>query len=123
VSFEALADQLEQADVGVVAQLPSAYSHLVHTTKMYEYFALGVPVVVSDLRATCRSFPDPAVYAVPGGDVAALRDALVELATDPEVYGRYANGAAAASAVAGWEATQRDAYLAELGVVATGSPP
>jgi glycosyltransferase involved in cell wall biosynthesis len=119
VSSEELASRLSQADIGVIAQLPSPYSNLVHTTKMYEYFALGIPVVASDLTATHSSFPEPAVSYVPGGDPSALADAIVELARDRTKYARFAAAARAASDLAGWESTQRDRYLEAVGAKGT----
>ena len=110
VSSQELSQRLSQADVGVIAQLPSPYANLVHTTKMYEYFALGMPVIASDLVATRRAFPPPSVRYVPGGDVAALAAALIEMARCPDIYARFGSGARAAHEVAGWESTQRHRY-------------
>ena len=53
---------------------------------------------------------------VPGGDVAALAAALVEIAQDPEMYARFASGAHAAYSLSGWESTQRHRYLEAVGI-------
>src|SRR5262249_16012122 len=49
-----LLERFASADVGLVAQKASPYSHLVHTTKMYEYFAFGKPVIASRLASVTR---------------------------------------------------------------------
>jgi len=59
--FEEMIEEILSADVTVVSQKSSAYSNLVHTNKMYEYIALGRPVVASRLRSTAAYFGDEAI--------------------------------------------------------------
>ena len=81
--IEELRDLLDRADIGVIAQLSSPYSNLVHTGKMYEYLAFGIPVVASRLTSVNRYFPDDVIRYFEAGDADDLADALVELADDP----------------------------------------
>ena len=51
VSDERLREVLHSADVGIVAQKATPYSHLVSTNKMVDYWIFGLPVIASRLRA------------------------------------------------------------------------
>jgi glycosyltransferase involved in cell wall biosynthesis len=105
-----LLDRLASADVGLVAQKASAYSHLVHTTKMYEYFAFGKPVIASRLRSVTRLFGRDSLELFEAGDPADLAAAIVRLAHDPQRRAALAAAASRASAEHGWD-RQREVYL------------
>jgi glycosyltransferase involved in cell wall biosynthesis len=108
-----LLDRLASADVGIVAQKASAYSHLVHTTKMYEYFAFGKPVIASRLDSVSRLFGPSSLELYEAGDPADLAAAIVRLAQDPARREALAAAASAASASHGWD-VQRDVYLSVI---------
>jgi glycosyltransferase involved in cell wall biosynthesis len=78
VSRELLAGILRSADVGIVAQKASPYSHLVHTNKMIDYWIFGLPVIASRLRAVSETYDDHVIeYFEPGNAVqlaAAIRN-------------------------------------------------
>lgn len=82
VDMDSLVRALHAADVGIVAQKASPYAHLVHTNKMYEYFLLSKPAVLSRLESV-RAYvdEDTAAYFEPG-DPESLAAVLVELARD-----------------------------------------
>jgi glycosyltransferase involved in cell wall biosynthesis len=105
-----LLDRLASADAGIVAQKASAYSHLVHTTKMYEYFAFGKPVIASRLHSVTRLFGPESLELYEAGDPADLAAAIVRLAQDPARRAALAAAASRASAAHGWD-RQRDVYL------------
>ena len=58
VSRARLMDILSSADVGIVAQKASPYSHLVHTNKMVDYWIFGLPVIASRLKAVSATYND-----------------------------------------------------------------
>ena len=93
-----------------MAQKASAYSNLVHTTKMYEYFAFGKPVIASRLDSVTRLFGDRSLELYEAGDPADLAAAIVRLAHDPDRRAALATAASEASASHGWD-VQRDVYL------------
>ncbi len=115
-----LLDRLASADVGIVAQKASAYSHLVHTTKMYEYFAFAKPVIASRLDSVTRLFGPSSLELFEAGDPADLAAAIVRLAQDPSRRAALAAAASAASASHGWD-VQRDVYLGVIDRLATWS--
>lgn len=83
LTWEGLVQELQAADVGVVAMKANAYSHLIHTNKMYDYTIFGKPVVASRLRSMERYFDDDAVYYFEPGDPESLARALLKVASDP----------------------------------------
>lgn len=84
VSNERLNDILATADVGVVAQKASPYSHLVHTYKMFDYWMFGLPVLASRLHATAELYDDSVIEYFEPGDPVALAEAVRRLQGDPE---------------------------------------
>jgi glycosyltransferase involved in cell wall biosynthesis len=75
---------VQRASVGVVPNLPTRLNRFALSTKLFEYVALGVPVVCADLPTIRSYFSDREVLFFPAGDEAALADALVEVARDPD---------------------------------------
>jgi len=84
VPLEQLVEELRRADVGIIAQKASAYSHLVHTGKMYDYLAFGKPVIASRLRAVQAYFDDGSLCFFEPGDAKSLAKAMLDLYQHPE---------------------------------------
>ena len=70
VTEERLNDLLHSADVGIVAQKASPYSHLVQTNKMVDYWIFGLPVIASRLRAVSGLYGDGVLEYYEPGDAA-----------------------------------------------------
>ena len=84
VSLDQLIAELGQADVGIVAQKASPYSHLVHTGKMYDYLAFGKPVIASRLDAVRAYFGEESLCFFTPGDPDDLARAILELFQQPD---------------------------------------
>jgi glycosyltransferase involved in cell wall biosynthesis len=84
------------ADVGVVCNRPIERNLLAVPTKLFEYVALGIPVVAADLPAVREHFDDDEVAFFEAGDAAALAGALKQTLADPE-----------AAQARAWRATRR----------------
>lgn len=110
VPLDELVEVLHAADAGVVAQRASPYSNLVHTNKMYEYFLLAKPAVLSRLESV-RAYvdEDTAAFFEPG-DPASLAGVLVRLAADREWAAELGAAGRRRYEELGWE-RQRAAYL------------
>ncbi len=113
LSDDELAQLLADSDVGVVAQVANPYSHLVHTTKMYDFMEAGVPVIATRLRATEALFPEEITYVDSEG-AAQLADAFVRLAADPDCRERQAALALARLGDLGWQ-SQMEAMTSAIG--------
>jgi glycosyltransferase involved in cell wall biosynthesis len=83
VSFSEMIHELQSADIGIVAQKSSPYSNLVHTNKMYEYIAMGKPVLASRLKAVNAYFDDDSLYFFEPGDANSLAQAILDLYQHP----------------------------------------
>lgn len=110
VPLEQMVHELRAADVGIVAQKSSPYSNLVHTGKMYEYMALGKPVLASRLKAVGAYFGDDAVAYFEPGDVQSLSDGILDLYRNPEKRKSLAENARALYDRYCWD-KQKEAYL------------
>jgi glycosyltransferase involved in cell wall biosynthesis len=84
VPRDQLVEELCRADVGIVAQKSSTYSNLVHTGKMYDYLALGKPVIASRLRAVQAYFDEASLCFFEPGDPDDLAQAIRGLYLDPQ---------------------------------------
>jgi glycosyltransferase involved in cell wall biosynthesis len=111
VSHERLNDLLHGADVGVVAQKPSPYSHLVHTNKMVDYWLFGLPVIAGRLRAVSELYDDSVIEYYRAGDAEDLARAIRRLYLDPERRAELSLAGRRAQELHGW-GVQREAYLA-----------
>jgi len=72
------------ADIGVIPNLPTRLNRYALSSKLFEYVALGIPVVSADLPTLRAHFDDDEVRFFRAGDAASLAEALRELATDPD---------------------------------------
>jgi glycosyltransferase involved in cell wall biosynthesis len=122
VTHEELNDLLHAADVGVVAQKPSPYSHLVHTNKMVDYWLFGLPVIAGRLRAVSELYDENVIEYYDASDARDLARAIRRLYLEPERRAELAVNGRRAQERYGW-AVQREAYLAPYiaaGAIVTG---
>ena len=108
VSRHRLNDLLWTADVGIVAQKASPYSHLVHTYKMVDFWIFGLPVVASRLRAVSETYDDTVIEYFEPGDPIDLARAIRRLYLDPERREELAVNGRLAEKRNGWSAQQRE---------------
>ncbi len=111
VTDERLNDLLAAADVGVVGQKASPYSHLVHTNKMVDYWIFGLPVIGSRLRAVSELYDDSVLEFYEPGDAHDLARAIRRLHDDPARREELARNGRLAQEQNGWAVQQRR-YLA-----------
>jgi glycosyltransferase involved in cell wall biosynthesis len=118
VSLEELTAAIARADVGVVAMKRDAFRDLTHCNKMYDFFSMRRPAIVSWTRSVAAYFDDDAVEFFRADDPADLARAIRRLQDDPERRATLVEGAARESDPYRW-ARQREVYLSVVdGVVA-----
>jgi glycosyltransferase involved in cell wall biosynthesis len=111
VSHEQLNDLLHHADVGVVGQKASPYSHLVHTNKMVDYWLFGLPVIASRLHAVSRLYDGSVIEYYEPGDAHDLARAIRRVYEDPHRRTELSRNGGLAQQRNGW-GVQRERYLA-----------
>ena len=79
---EALA-RVNGASIGVVPNLPTALNRFALSSKLFEYVALGIPVVSADLPTIREHFSADEVQFFRPGDPESLADALLAVLRDP----------------------------------------
>jgi glycosyltransferase involved in cell wall biosynthesis len=121
VSQARLNDILHSADVGIVAQKASPYSHLVHTNKMMDYWIFGLPVIASRLDAVTGYYDDRVIEYFEPGDAAGLAAGIRRLRTDARRRKELIESGRCAQLRNGW-ATQRLSYLRVFDSVVTRTP-
>lgn len=88
------------ADIGLAPTRHDQFTDLSLSGKVFEYGAMGKPVIASALPMLIAMFPPGTVTTYPSGDTAAMVNAILTLADDPAIR---------AAAVGRTEAIVRDA--------------
>jgi glycosyltransferase involved in cell wall biosynthesis len=79
VNITEVAPIIENADLGVVPKRTDGFGNEAFSTKVLEFMALGVPVVVSDSAVDRYYFNDQVVTFFKGNDEADLAERLLEM--------------------------------------------
>lgn len=106
-------DRVAAADCGVVPNLSSPLNELTLSSKLLEYVALGVPVVVARLRTLAYHFAEDEVTFFTPGDAQGLADALRWVAEHPDEAREKAERALRRADAYRWQ-ENRDRYVALL---------
>lgn len=99
------------ADIGIAPTRRDPFTDLSLSTKVYEYAAMGKPVVATRLPLVVRTFPDGSVSTYEPDDDRSLADAVIALADDPGARGSAVARTASIVVDAAWEHAAKP-YLA-----------
>jgi glycosyltransferase involved in cell wall biosynthesis len=83
IPIEDVPAAVARADIGLAPTRHDQFTDMSLSTKVFEYAAMGKPVVASRLPMIERTFPPGTVAAYPPGDSAAMADAILALVDDP----------------------------------------
>ena len=83
LSQEDVVSRVRSASVGVIPNLPTPLNRFALSTKLFEYVALGVPVVAADLPTIREHFTDAELRYFRAGDRDAAAAALTSVHADP----------------------------------------
>jgi hypothetical protein len=108
VAHTDLAARIEQADVGIATLQPTKAYMRALPTKLFEYLALGLPVVVSDFPAWRKLVEaNHCGICVDPSDAASIARAITYLHDHPEERRRMGENGRAVSAAYTWESEGR----------------
>jgi glycosyltransferase involved in cell wall biosynthesis len=82
VPFEAVPPAVAGSDIGIAPTRRDVYTDSTLSTKIFEYGAMGKPVVASWLPLVEQTFGTESVMTYPSGDGAAMAGAIIHLADD-----------------------------------------
>jgi glycosyltransferase involved in cell wall biosynthesis len=110
-----------RADVGVAPTRRDPFTDVSLSTKVFEYAAMGKPVVATRLPMVERSFPPGTVWTYDPGDPASMAAAILSI-VDDEAARR--SGVEATAEIVRATAWEREAvrYLALIDRLAAGGP-
>ena len=83
VPIEDVPARVAAADIGLAPTRHDQFTDMSLSTKVFEYGAMGKPVVASRLPMVEATFPAGTVSTYPPGDAAAMADAILAFADDP----------------------------------------
>ena len=101
---------IEDADLGVVPKRKDCFANEAFSTKILEFMAMGVPVIVSDTKIDQYYFDESLVKFFHGQNEEDLARCMLELVRSPELRERLAMNALSYVAKNGWEVKKAE-YL------------
>jgi glycosyltransferase involved in cell wall biosynthesis len=111
IPIEAVPGAVANADIGIAPTRRDPFTDVSLSTKVFEYAAMGKPVVASRLPMVERTFPEGTVLQYEPGDAGALAAAVATLVDDPLAREARVERTATIVAAASWE-HEAEGYLA-----------
>ena len=120
VRIHEIAEAMGGADLGVVPKRAESFGNEAYSTKIMEFMALGVPVVVSGTRIDRFYFNDSVVRFFEPGNTEALAQSMFEVLTDPSLRTGLSSRAMEYAKRNNWE-NRKGEYLRLVGSLCDGS--
>ena len=111
IPIEDVPAAVARADIGLAPTRHDKFTDMSLSTKVFEYAAMGKPVVASRLPMVEATFPPGTVAAYPPGDPAAMSKAILAFADDPVAREAAIARTGEIVAAGSWE-HEADGYLA-----------
>jgi glycosyltransferase involved in cell wall biosynthesis len=119
-SVQEIAAVMADAALGVVPKRADSFGNEAYSTKIMEFMAVGVPVIVSDTKVDRFYFDDSVVQFFKSGDADDLARKMVEALRDRNLSQTMVARAAEYASRNCWE-TRKDDYLALVDSLCEGS--
>lgn len=110
VSHEEILRIMENADLGIDPKRTDGFANEAFGGKIFEFMALGVPVVASSTRTNRHYFTESVLRFCRGGDAQDLAQSILDLHKDQEATARMVQEATAFIRRYQWDA-QKSIYL------------
>ncbi len=117
-----IAEIMANADLGVVPKRADSFGNEAYSTKIMEFMAVGVPVVVSNTKIDRFYFDNSVVRFFESGNDNALAEAMIELLRDEDLRWRIAARGLDYAARNSWT-NHKHRYLALVDSLIEGRPP
>ncbi|HEU5205211.1 MAG TPA: glycosyltransferase family 4 protein [Candidatus Limnocylindrales bacterium] len=111
IPIDAVPAAVAAADMGIAPTRLDRFTAMTISGKIYEYGAMGKPVVASRLPLVERTFPDGTVVTYEPGDAAGMAEAIVALADHPIRRAEAVDGSRDVVRAAAWE-REAERYVA-----------
>ena len=121
--LQAIAARMAEADLGIVPKRADGFGNEAYSTKILEFMAVGVPVVVSRTRIDTHYFEPSEVRFFDSGDEAALAQAMAEVLGDEGLRVQLVEAGLARAARERWGAHRQRYFALVDALVATGRAP
>jgi len=118
IGIEDVPAAIARADIGVAPTRRDPFTDVSLSTKVFEYAAMGKPVIASHLPMVEKTFAPGTVWAYEPGDALALATAIEAIVDDPLAREACVERTAAIVAGAAWE-REAVGYLALVESLAT----
>ena len=83
IPIEDVPQAIATADIGLAPTRHDRFTDVSLSTKLFEYAAMGKPILASRLPLVEATFPPGTVTTYPSGDPVAMADAIVGIVDDP----------------------------------------
>lgn len=111
IPIEDVPAAIARADIGIAPTRRDPFTDVSLSTKVFEYAAMGKPVVASRLPMVEHTFPPATVVTYEAGDAAGMAQAILRIVDDPLAREAMVERTAAIVAEHAWEREAPD-YLA-----------
>jgi glycosyltransferase involved in cell wall biosynthesis len=108
---------MANADIAIVPKRNDPFGGDAFSGKIFEFMALGIPVIVADTRIDSYYFNDSLVKYFKSGDEQSLADAMLAMVRNPDLRKKLAANAAAYISQQSWDIKQQDYFNLVDGLV------